>query len=354
MVNMNDNPFTNDSFLLNIDNARCKINSYGAILENFEIYDNKKGFVNVALKRNENGFREDPSYAGAILGPCAGRISHAAFMLDKTTVKLTQNEGKHHIHGGPHGLSHTFFSPISFTSSSEKCQLSLRAVLSDQLDGYPGNRTFCVTYTLEQHSNPSFVQLRIDMQASTDADTYVDMSSHIYWNLNGTFQKDSGLQQYLQLQADRVLYNDASHIPFQITDVTHTPFDFRKEMLLADYMKNFQNNSQLKNALGYNNGFLLNNCEKEPAAILKSRSLHLTMELFTDQPAIVLYSGGYLKEASSAIALEASGWPDSTHLPNAPSQILRAGDTYHKTISFRFYSSDSPSDSTLPAAHSNW
>ena len=60
------------------------------------------------------------------------------------------------------------------------------------------------------------------------------------------------------------------------------------------------------------------------------------MELHTDFPALQVYSGEFLKEKHSGVALEPEFYPDSPNHPEFPSSLLRKGEHFHKYAEYRF------------------
>jgi aldose 1-epimerase len=293
--------------------------------------------VAMALQ-DASSYGADGSCAGSILGPAAGRIAGGRLQIGGRTCQLDQNEGQNTLHGGRHGLTHQRFEVLSRAED----HVLLQASLPDGLDGWPGNRTIRVEYRLEEKA------LTILLEGESDADTWLDLSSHLYWNMSGNFTK-SALDQQLQIRAERVILNDSHHLPQSLEQTASTAFDFREPHTLRERMEAYPQEWQLKNALGYNNAFILESRDfrREPAAVLRDPASGNTLALFTDQPALVLYSGGYLDSStmlaggigassSCAIALEAQGWPDAGHLEGAPSALLKRGEHYRKFIRFQF------------------
>lgn len=108
-------------------------------------------------------------------------------------------------------------------------------------------------------------------------------------------------------------------------------------------MDKYKDDKQLLIGKGYNNAFLLND-NVSPAVELESMPGGITMKLFTDQPCVVFYSGGFLGNSqmqdgsivtpSCALAFEAQNYPD---LPNTfPSKFipLMPGETFSRYIQF--------------------
>jgi len=323
----------------------CDIVPTGAALGRLFLSGGCGGFDNVLLALADTAqYGRDASYSGATLGPCAGRLSGASMAIGGHICRMRANDGPNLLHGGEHGLSHQRFTCGAHIRAEGTESVTLRAVLPDGLDGWPGNRRIAIRYTLGP--GPC---LTINYRAATDKPTYLDLSTHAYWNLSGVFSS-SALSQKIQIRASRVLYNDARHLPVRAASVTGTPFDFLHPTALADAIARFPQDAQLKNARGYNNAFLLDD-GAGPAVRLWDAAGTRRMDLFTDHPSVVLYSGGYLgrdtllEDGKSAVpgcalALEPQNWPDAPHLPGAPSGILLPGETYSRFVRFCFSPAD--------------
>ena len=323
------------------NNINCTIVNSGAALARVEVKNADNSFKNIVLPLEFDMYGIDNSLAGATLGPCCGRIKNGEILIGDEIIQLEKNEGSKNIHGGSHSLSHTVFSLVDTEETEEYSKVTLSATLPDKLDGWPGNRNFTVTYTLSECNNSDSpdtshisCRLRIDLEATTDMDTFIDMSNHTYWNLNGTFEEGDGLCQKLSINADKVLLIDEDHLPTSLAD-TEGAFGFKSHVMIKDVTDRYSEEWQLNNANGYNHAFILN--ERDictPAATLTSMDNSITMNMYTDQAAILMYSGGYLPVNSNALALEAQGWPDACHVDGAPFEILKAGESYKRFIEF--------------------
>lgn len=288
-----------------------------------------------------NTYLTNPLYAGATLAPNAGRISNACLPIGELCYELSCNEASHNAHGGFHNASTQNWREFDTHTSSEECAVTLSILLPDGLDGYPGNRTIRVTYTLGNDNT-----LSIRYHAMTDKETYFNLSNHSYFNLSGNF-KTNGLDQLLQVNASDYVANNAEHIPDTVRSVKQTPFDFSQPISLVFNISSNPEHEQLKNALGYNNAFLLAVNSTEKALSLTSEVSGYTLELFTDAPSIVLYSGGYIgcdlrladgsmSSASCAIALEAQDVPDTPHFLPKHYICTKPGEEYSRSISYHF------------------
>jgi aldose 1-epimerase len=165
-------------------------------------------------------------------------------------------------------------------------------------DGYPGNRRFITDYTLGADG-----RLTIRLKCETDAPTWVNLSNHLYWNLSGDFRKTVA-DHRLCIGASRAVWNDAEHIPQAYRMVSGTALDFRAGAALGERLA--QPEPQIVSARGLNNLYLLDRPDgSEPAARLTHPASGRAVSLYTDLPAVMLYTGGYLDHT---IALEEDGF----------------------------------------------
>lgn len=314
--------------------------SVGASIQKIAFHNPDSEFPVNLCSDDLDFYRTCSCYAGATLAPNAGRISKASLCIDQSSISLTPNEGIHQLHGGPHNLSSVIWETEFIKQEYDSVSVGFCTSLSDGVDGYPGNRSFHVSYRLEDSG-----WLTIHYQAFTDRPTYINMSNHTYWNLSGDFSKPA-LSQTLTVFANNVCLNNEEHIPTDIIPVARTIFDFRNGSTLQNRL-NFQpRNEQLRTlckrqaeiARGYNHAFVLDRIRNfrairsvnhplpiKKACILSDQTSGHLITLYTDAPALVVYSGGFLDHSvalpdgthscpSCAIALEAQDLPDMPHL----------------------------------------
>ena len=294
-------------------------------------------------------------YAGATLGPNAGRIRNSCISIEGQDCLLAANEPPNQLHGGPHNLSSVLWHTDSLKQASDFVRITFSAFQRHGEDGYPGNRSYRAIYTLDDTN-----WLTIQYQAATDRTTYINLSNHTYWNLTGDFTR-SALTQELTLFSSNVGLLDEAHLPVNICPVRDTPFDFQKGRTLAQAMEGrmdarFQ--QQFLGERGFNHPFLLKKARPrralpsvrqvpslQKACVLRDPASGRTMQMMTSAPVLVVYSGGFLPEnrllangqfstASCAIALEAQDFPDVMHTLPEAWRLTRAGETYERVIRF--------------------
>ena len=299
------------------------LNPIGATLANVVWHNSDDILHNIVLISSD-----DTDYAGATLAPISGRIIDGILPIAEERIQLTRNEGRNVLHGGPNNASHQRWIVEDFGKDTISAWCRMSCQLAHGLDGFPGQRYFTATYTLTDDA------ITVQYTAKSDRPTFINMSNHTYWNLSGDFTRNC-YDHTLEITSSRVQYNDTSHIPFSICSVAETAFDFSTPITLQKAMERAINHGldgdrgQLNNALGYNNGFALTP-EKEFAAKLTAPDGKFSMTLTTNQPWLVMYSGGYLPVSGCALALEAQGMPTST----AP--LLLPNEKYERFIRFQF------------------
>jgi aldose 1-epimerase len=213
----------------------------------------------------------------------------------------------------------------------------------DGEEGYPGNLTVSVVYTLT-HNN----ELKIDYTASSDKDTVTNLTHHSYFNLAGEGNGDI-LDHRLVLKADRFVATDQAAIPTgELRNVASTPFDFRTAYAIGARI-NQESDEQIKFGKGYDHTWVINGRagQLRQAAVVYEPTSGRVMEVWTTEPGVQFYTGNYLDGTltgkagkpyprRSGFCLETQHYPDSPNQPSFPTTALRKGATYRSTTIYRF------------------
>ncbi|MCM5553275.1 aldose epimerase family protein [Pleomorphomonas sp. NRK KF1] len=259
-------------------------------------------------------------WAGTICGRFANRIAGASFTLDGTTYRLPANEGSKQLHGGANGFGH-----LNWEVERASGEVVFRLDSPDGDMGFPGALAVKAAYGLKGQT------LYLEMTATTTKPTVVNLTNHVYWNLLG---KGDILGHLMQIPASRYTPVDADLIPLgPLADVVGTRFDFREKRPIAG---------------PYDQNFVLDAGRGE--LHLGARAIEpvtgRTLEVWTTEPAIQLYTGEHFTPAIKApfseqlknagFALEPQTFPNAPNEPSYPSSVLRPGETYRHRIEWRF------------------
>ena len=328
--------------LKNVHGLEAKITNYGGILVSLVVPDRHGKLDDVVLGFDKlDGYLNEHPCFGAIIGRYANRIAAGRFTLDEATYQLTTNDNGNHLHGGLKGFDKVVWEAID-RESRQGPALDLKYVSPDGEEGYPGTLTVGVTYTLTNEN-----ALRIDYTATTDKTTIVNLTHHSYFNLRGTGASNI-LGHELRIDADHFLPIDRSSIPTgEIQDVRGTPFDFTETTSIGARIG--QGDLQLHYGNGYNHNWVLNKPGRSPrpAATVYDSMTGRVMEVLTTEPGLQFFSGnlpdgkfggkgGLAYPSRCGLCLEAQHYPDSPHHAGFPTTVLRPGEIYRQTTSYRF------------------
>lgn len=324
----------------------AKITNYGALLTELHLPDRNGKSADVALGFDTlDGYLAGHPYFGCIVGRVANRIADGKFTLDGQEYTLAANMGPSHLHGGEEGFDKKVWDVVEVKKGADGAFLTMKYVSPDGEEGYPGNLTVTVTYTLMTHD------LRIDMRAETDAPTIVNLANHAYWNLAG---HDAGdiLGHELSLNAGNYTPTDETVIPTgEITSVENTPYDFRESKPIGRDIGQLPGDGG-EDPGGYDINFALNGeaGAMRLAARVSEPNSGRNMEVHTDAPGVQLYTGNYLDSSltgkddtvykkHAGFCLETQHFPDAINKEGTPgwqSVILRPGEVYSHSLLFRF------------------
>lgn len=318
--------------LTNRHGATARIITFGAILADLRMPGRDGKLVSVVreITASHQGFERGFAQSGAVFGRVANRIANARFTLDGREYRLTVNHGAHQLHGGKKNFSKVVWTAAPPRSGREPAvELSYRS--ADGEEGFPGNLTVTVTYTLTDDN-----VLRLDYRAVTDKPTPINLTNHAYFNLAGA---GDVLDHELMINADRYTVAGASLIPTgEIKTVRGSALDFIRATPLGARV------GQLGTSHRYDHNFVLNRRAGDDALLLAARvrdpHSRRAMEVWTTEPAVQLYTSPLHEEGAAGrfgfYCLETQHFPDSVNHPNFPSTILRPGKSFRSTTEFRF------------------
>ncbi len=313
------------------DGLSLKLLTWGARLAELWIPDAKGTLADIVLGQDSlEDWQTHGTYIGATCGRYGNRIDGGSFTLDGRVVQLDQNEKTQHLHGGKHGFDLKVWdiesrsdSHVTFTTTSPDGEM-----------GYPGTLTVRTTYRIDGG-------LVIEMEATTDAPTIVNLVNHAYFNLAGQASGDI-LGQHLQVDAGFYTPVDDRLIPTgEVLSVSNTAFDFRASRPVGQDLPGeggFDHNLCLSAPMESNG---LRRCLQavDPASGRR-------MQLSTTEPGLQFYTGAHFDQTPgkngvryprfAGFAVETQRFPDSPNRPQFPSARLDPGQTYRHVMRFDF------------------
>lgn len=318
---------------------RVSVLDYGCTVQSIAVPDAAGRLTEVVLGYDDvDSYERGTCFFGATVGRYANRIGGARFSLGGQTYELSKNDGENHLHGA--------WCTQVFGCEIVDGALAFRHVSPPEEEGYPGAVSALVRFRLTEDN-----ALRIEYEARTDADTVINLTNHAYFNLNGV---GDVLGHRLRLCAGAFCEGGAGTLPTgRILPVDGTPMDFRAYKTIgaeigADY-------EQLVMCRGYDHNYVLDGeaGRLRRFAEAAGEKSGITMECFTTQPGVQLYTGNYVDEDAApcgrggvrygryaGFCLETQHYPDSPNRPEFPGAVLRPGEIYSETTVYRYDTED--------------
>lgn len=326
-------------YTLTREDLRVQVIDYGAIVTAIEVPDRQGRAANVVLALDTvEGYETVSPHFGAIAGRYANRIAGGRFTLDGQTYRLPINEPPNTMHGGPAGFAKRLWR----VTAADATRLALTRRSPDGEEGFPGTLDVEVRYSL-----PAPGTLRIDYRAATDRPTVLNLTNHSYFNLAGEGSGDV-MDHEVRIFAEGYAPTDATQIPTgAIAPVAGTPLDFREPVRLGARIR--QGHPQIVTAKGYDHAFALDGPAGtlRPAASCRCPASGRRLDIATTEPALQLYSGNNLDgtlvgpsgrtyRSGDGVCFETQAFPDAPNHPGFPSTVLRPGEVFTSTTTYRF------------------
>ena len=271
---------------------------------------------------------------GALVGRCANRIRGARFQLGGRPHALAANQPPNHLHGGNRG-----FDQYLWDHRIEGDSLVLTRLSPAGEEGYPGALQTQVRYTFGPDN-----ALLLELQAVSDADTVVNLTSHAYWNLNGHGAGDVGghtlsidaspSQSSGRTTAPRAPWcrwwapplTFAPPGPWPTAGTPTTPRSARAGAMTTTGPCGARASGRPPSST-----------PRRAASPWPSPPLSRGLQVYTANflPEST-GKGGAVYGRRRGVALEAQGFPNAVNQPEFPSTVLKAGETYHQEILFAF------------------
>ena len=316
------------------------ITNFGARIVSIMVPDKNGDMTDVVLGfDNIEDYIQIPTDFGATIGRYANRIRQGKITIDGQEIQLPQNNYGHCLHGGPTGWQNQVFK----ANQKDDKTITLTIESPDGDNNFPGNIIANVTYTL---TDDNAIDIRYD--AITDKKTIINMTNHSYFNLNGDPSVNS-MNQILYLSADSITpVDDTFMTNGSMVAVADSPFDFNTPKAIETDVNNFDC-EQIKFGKGFDHNWVLKTKGdiNQVAAKLSSPITGISLEVYTNEPGIQVYTGNFLDGTvkgkkgivypqRASVCLETQHYPDSPNKPHWPSVILEVGKIYQSRCIFKF------------------
>lgn len=330
--------------LENATGMRMRVTNYGTIITELHVPGRNGVSVDVALGRScVQDYAEGGQYFGCTVGRCANRISRGQFSIDGAVFEVTCNNGRNCLHGGADGFDKAVWSTVASAEDGTP-KIVFTRTSKDGEEGFPGTVVATVTYALTPQN-----ELIVDMAATSDAATVVNLAHHTYWNLSG-HGSASVLDHELQIMASHYTPVDAERITTgEILPVADTAFDFRAAKTIGRDIGALPSTEE--DPGGYDHNWCVDGEPGvlRPAALLRSPVTGISMLVCSNQAGVQCYTGNFLDGISgkhgalyrkqSSVCLETQAYPDCINKQGKEGwmdAVLRPGQLYHHRMVHTF------------------
>jgi aldose 1-epimerase len=338
--------------LINDSGASATILDFGGTIAQIRVPDRHGRMGNVVISFADLAGWEAVGHANAHIGRYANRFRNG-IMIDGVHYPLQQNASGITLHGGPPPYSTRIWQaePVQ-PEDGAAVTLALTSPAGDQ--GFPGTVTIRATYRLTDDN-----ALRLDFTATTDAPTVINLTNHIYFNLNGN-STTSVYGHRIALAADRIAVKDGiGMLTGELRAVAGTALDAAEAIPVIRLVASAADPAfaaprtnanppapgQLRSfdhSYAFPSGWA---GLDQIAARLEDDDSGRVLELRTSEPSIQVFVPANRNGLSDvqrpfrigpAIALETQHLPDSPNQPHFPSTMLRPGEVFQSTTIWDF------------------
>ncbi len=278
-----------------------KFLNYGASITS--LYFKKYQLETVLRYDDINNYKNNPICLGSsIVGPYAGRIENAKYVINNNEYVLDKNFKSHSIHGGKSNLQNQYYDVVVKDSS---------ATLSLQFN----TLNITMTFTLESD------KLIQEITTTSTKEIVFNPTNHTYFTLGNT----NCLDYVLDLNSDYMYYLNEDSIPKQKVLIDESDFNIvnGKASLSCINSKQYSITKNIDHPFHLKDGHIkLTNLENK-----------LTLNIETNNPFAVIYTSNYLGDCTSkingstpydymGIAIETQNIPNGVNMLNEDSSIL--------------------------------
>lgn len=261
---------------------------------------------------------------GKTIGPLAGRTHKSPYQINRITYRHQDaSDDPYILHSGSKGFSNINFEVYQILETKDALKVTFKHIHLES-SSLPGDITLYVSYTLYQDET-----LKISYEATSTKDTYLNLTNHTYFNLNGPNKSIHNHTLYMPLKL-RVLKNE-----------NHDYIGLEKPSGLYDFTKPKKLLKGLKYLNGYDDGFYI----MDNPIILSSPTFKYALSIKTNYPSVVIYTHNIPSKAlentikhsgkHQGIAIECQYIPGGIHEKEIAMPLLKKGTLFQKDITIQ-------------------
>lgn len=323
--------------LSNNGGTSVSILTLGATIQSF-VYNDKD--IVLGFDRAAHYFKSG-AYIGATVGRVCNRTADGCFELNGKIYHLNCNEADRrvHLHGGNVGFDKKIWE-CTVLDNGEEPSVAFEVESADGDEGYPGNLRVRLVYTLTADDT-----LVLDYTAAADADTPLNLTNHVYFNLNGC-DGDTVCNHQLRICAEEYTPVTERLVPTgEYAPVKDTAIDFREFRLIGEALCG--KDACMPFTGGVDHNFVLAHGRRllSEAAVAYSPDTGIRVTCCTDLPGLQVYTGNFLDEKGGkygltwgkyhGFCLETQFFANSANEPRFPSIVLKKGDIFTSRTTYR-------------------
>jgi aldose 1-epimerase len=341
--------------LFNDKGASVTVLNYGGTIAAIRVPDREGKFANVAMSfADMTGWETVGHWANADIGRYSNVI-RGGFTLDGVHYPLTQDARGTTMHSGPETYARRIWT-VEPVKPKDGAALTLTMDSPDGDEGFPGHVMVKVTYKLSSNN-----ALQLDWTATTDKATVINLTNHLYVNLNGN-STTSVCDEDMQVMTDQAAaqVQGVAGANGEIGSIIGTPFDFTKPTPLKERLAICIGPQYDRPPTGspyppgmvrsFNEPFILHDGDRRldrvaarlhdalSGRVIEIRTTELSVHVFTpaSMESELLSDTNRPFTRVPSIAFETQHLPDSPNHPEYPTTVLRPGQVFHSTTIFTF------------------
>lgn len=306
---------------------------YGAAVHSLRVRDRDGRIGDVVLGVEKAEELLQYSFEGVTIGRCANRIAQGRYLWKGKEYQLEQNRNGHFFHGAGGNYAHQMFA-AKYRKDGDRVTFCLR---DTGKGGFDCEADVRITFIFDD-----LHRLTISYEITPEADTLISPTNHAYFNLSGQCDVRKHL---LRICSDRIAQKDDEGIPRgTVKEVCSTDMDFRRPRSIGEAMEQRRGQAGAKRPV-YDEYYMLE-AQGDPAAELFASDTGRVMRVYTDMPALILFTP-YAKEARRgkygevyqgycAICLETQYIPNAVNCAGFLKPIVLAHQTFYSETSYEF------------------